>query len=59
MCIRDRAWLTLKFFGIGGICGASALAITISLASCNPGVYAGLMQSYGDNVDKMCIRDRA
>lgn len=49
------AWLTLKFFGIGGICGASALAITISLASCNPGVYAGLMQSYGDNVDKAAM----
>ena len=49
------AWLTLKFFGIGGVCGASALAITIALASCNPGVYAGLMQSYGDNVDKAAM----
>lgn len=49
------AWITLKFFGIGGFCGASALAITISLASCNPGVYAGLMQSYGDNIDKAAM----
>ena len=49
------AWLTLKFFGMNGICGASALAVTISLASCNPGVYAGLMQSYGDSVDKSAM----
>ena len=49
------AWLTLKLFGPEGIWGASALAITISLASCNPGVYAGLMQSYGDTVDKSAM----
>ena len=49
------AWLTLKFFGMNGICGASVLAVTISLASCNPGVYAGLMQSYGDSVDKSAM----
>ena len=49
------AWLTLHFFGIEGIWGASALAITVSLACCNPGVYAGLMQSYGDNVDKSAM----
>lgn len=49
------AWLTLKLFGPEGIWGASALAITIALASCNPGVYAGLMQSYGDTVDKSAM----
>ncbi len=49
------AWLTLKFFGMNGICGASVLAVTIALASCNPGVYAGLMQSYGDSVDKSAM----
>lgn len=49
------AWLTLKFFGPEGVWGASALAITIALASCNPGVYAGLMQSYGDTVDKSAM----
>ena len=49
------AWLTLKLFGPEGVWGASALAITIALASCNPGVYAGLMQSYGDTVDKSAM----
>ncbi len=49
------SWLTIKFFGIDGFCGASAMAVTVVLSNCNPGVYAGLMQSYGDNVDKAAM----
>ena len=49
------SWLTIKFFGLDGFCGVSAMAITILLANCNPGVYMGLMQSYGDNVDKAAM----
>ncbi|OUO95008.1 2-keto-3-deoxygluconate permease [Cloacibacillus sp. An23] len=49
------SWLTIKFFGLDGFCGVSAMAITIVLANCNPGVYAGLMQSYGDNIDKAAM----
>lgn len=49
------SWLTIKFFGIEGFCGASAMAVTVVLSNCNPGVYAGLMQSYGDNVDKAAM----
>lgn len=37
--------------GLDGFMGISLLALVIAMSSCNPGVYAALMQQYGDGVD--------
>jgi 2-keto-3-deoxygluconate permease len=37
--------------GLDGVLGISLLAFVIVMSSCNPGVYAALMQQYGDGVD--------
>jgi 2-keto-3-deoxygluconate permease len=47
--------LVLRTFGRDGFMGVSALALVIALSSCNPGVYMGLMQDYGDNIDKAAV----
>lgn len=49
------SWLALSFFGMDGFLGISALSLVICMSSCNPGVYMGLMQSYGDNIDKSAV----
>lgn len=49
------AWLCLKFLGLDGIFGASTLTLVIIMASCNPGIYMGLMNDFGDNVDKAAV----
>lgn len=38
-------------FGLDGFKGISLLAVVIVMSSCNPGVYAALMQQYGDGID--------
>ncbi len=37
--------------GLDGIGGMSLLALVIVFSSCNPGVYAALMSTYGDPID--------
>lgn len=37
--------------GLDGFMGISLLAFVIVMSSCNPGVYAALMQQYGDGID--------
>jgi len=49
------SWIMLTYFGKDGFMGLSTLAVVSVLASSNPGVYMGLMQSYGDNVDKTAL----
>ncbi len=44
-------FLVLKIFGMDGFFGISALAIVITLVSCNPGVYLAVSQEYGDKYD--------
>lgn len=39
-------------FGYGGILGVCSLAILCALTNCNAGLYMGLMETYGDPVDK-------
>lgn len=41
--------------GFEGFLGISLLAFVIAMSSCNPGVYAALMQQYGDPVDMAAI----
>ena len=38
-------------FGMEGIMGISAVAFMACIASCNPGMYIGLIQDYGDQID--------
>jgi 2-keto-3-deoxygluconate permease len=43
--------IVLKIFGTDGFLGVSALAIVITMVSCNPGVYLAVSQEYGDKYD--------
>ncbi len=49
------SWISIKYFGYDGFWGISTLSLVVVLSSCNPGVYMGLMQSYGDNIDKAAL----
>lgn len=39
-------------FGNDGVWGISSLAVTVSLTSIVPAIYIGMMDSYGDEIDK-------
>ena len=43
--------LVIKFFGIEGVFGISAVAIIATITSCNPGLYLALVNDYGDEID--------
>lgn len=43
--------LVIKFFGIEGVFGISAVAIIATITSCNPGLYLALINDYGDEID--------
>lgn len=47
--------IIIKTFGLDGIFGISAMALTIVMAACNPGVYMALVSQYGDNVDRAAM----
>lgn len=44
-------YLFVRFFGMEGVLGVSAVAFMACICSTNPGVYIGLMQDYGDQID--------
>lgn len=44
-------FLFVTLFGMEGVMGISAVAFMACICSTNPGVYIGLMQDYGDQVD--------
>lgn len=44
-------FLFTTVFGMEGIMGISAVAFMACICSTNPGVYIGLMQDYGDQID--------
>lgn len=44
-------FLYVRLFGMDGIMGISAVAFMACICSTNPGVYIGLMQDYGDQID--------
>lgn len=41
----------VRLFGMDGIFGISAVAFVCAICACNPGIYSGLMQDYGDETD--------
>jgi 2-keto-3-deoxygluconate permease len=43
--------LFIKFFGMEGVWGINAVAFVTCMCSCNPGVYMGLVQDYGEEED--------
>lgn len=43
--------IIMASFGQDGILGVSTLALVVCIASCNPGIYIALMESYGDEID--------
>lgn len=45
-------FLYVKMFGLEGILGVNAIAFVVCIASCNPGVFLGLILDYGDRDDK-------
>lgn len=49
------SWIVISNFGLDGVFGISALALTIVMGSCNPGVYTALTSQYGDNVDRAAM----
>ena len=44
-----------QIFGEDGFLGISALALVVTMASCNPGIYMALVQQYGDNIDQAAL----
>jgi len=40
-----------KLFGLDGIAGISAVAFVCAICACNPGIYSGLVEEYGDETD--------
>jgi 2-keto-3-deoxygluconate permease len=44
-------FLFVRFYGIDGIFGISAIAFIAIITSCNPGLYLALMHNYGDEAD--------
>lgn len=43
--------LFIRLFGMEGIWGINAIAFVACMCSCNPGVYMGLVQDYGEDAD--------
>ena len=43
--------LFINLFGMEGVAGINAIAFVTCICSCNPGVFAGLMQDYGETED--------
>lgn len=41
----------MKFFGLDGVFGVSAIAFVACITSVNPGVFMGLIQDYGEQAD--------
>lgn len=46
------AWFVMRFFGMNGFWGISAMAFTVAMVSTNPGIYIALASQYGDGVDR-------
>lgn len=50
------ALIAVKYLGnTGEIWGLSTMALVIIASTCNPGIYMGLMQNFGDNIDKAAM----
>ena len=50
------AVIAIKFLGnTGSVWGISTMALVIIASTCNPGIYAGLMNNFGDNIDKAAV----
>ena len=50
------ALIAVKLLGnTGSIWGISTMALVIVASSCNPGIYMGLMNNFGDNIDKAAV----
>lgn len=46
------AWIVLKFFGLSGFLGISALALGVGIVSTNPGIYISIIEQHGDGIDR-------
>lgn len=46
------SFLFIKFFGLNGIFGISAIAFTATICSINPSLYLALVSDYGSEADK-------